>query len=120
MQLALLGRQRTVDARRAAPGGGGDARRGRAQVKLVDAGFVWTEPHSRRLKLKLTVQAEVMNGAILQQAFVVEYVVEPHMCIDCTRANTNVNVWTACVQARGPGLAARGGSHAGGGLHGFW
>jgi len=96
-----------VDAQRVAPGAGTDARRGRAQVKLVDAGFVWTEPHSRRLKLKLTVQAEVMNGAILQQAFVVEYVVEPHMCIDCTRANTNVNVWTACVQARGPGRAAR-------------
>ena len=49
------------------------------QVKLVDAGFVWTEPHSRRIKVKLTVQAEVLNGAILQQTFVVEYVVEPHM-----------------------------------------
>ena len=70
------------------------------QVKLVDAGFVWTEPHSRRLKVKLTIQAEVMNGAILQQTFVVEYVVEPHMCLDCTRAHTNVSVWTACVQVR--------------------
>ena len=68
------------------------------QVKLVDAGFVWTEPHSRRIKVKLTVQAEVMNGAILQQTFVVEYVVEPHMCMDCTRANTNTSVWTACAQ----------------------
>jgi len=67
-------------------------------VKLVDAGFIWTEPHSRRLKVKLTIQAEVMNGAILQQSFVVEYVVEPHMCMDCTRANTNSNVWTACAQ----------------------
>ncbi|KAK9846267.1 hypothetical protein WJX81_000414 [Elliptochloris bilobata] len=74
--------------------------KGLQKVKLVDAGFVWTEPHSRRLKVKLTVQAEVMNGAILQQSFVIEYVVEPHMCIDCTRANTNVNVWTACVQVR--------------------
>lgn len=43
-----------------------------AQVKLVDAGFIWTEPHSRRLKLKLTIQKEVMNGAILQQTFVVD------------------------------------------------
>ncbi len=64
----------------------------------MDAGFIWTEPHSRRLKVKLTIQAEVMNGAILQQTFVVEYVVEPHMCMDCTRANTNSNVWTACAQ----------------------
>ena len=52
------------------------------QVKLVDAGFVWTEPHSRRIKVKLTIQAEVMNGAILQQTFVIEFVVEPHMCMD--------------------------------------
>ncbi|CAL5219010.1 g766 [Coccomyxa viridis] len=74
--------------------------KGLQKVKLVDAGFVWTEPHSRRIKAKLTVQAEVMNGAILQQTFVVEYVVEPHMCMDCTRANTNTSVWTACAQVR--------------------
>ena len=28
-------------------------------VKLVDVDFVWTEPHSRRLKLKLTVEKSV-------------------------------------------------------------
>ncbi len=68
-------------------------------MKLVDAGFIWTEPHSRRLRVKLTVQGEVFNGAILQQALVVEYVVEPHMCLDCTRAaNSSSNAWTACVQ----------------------
>lgn len=33
--------------------------KGLTKVKLVDAGFVWTEPHSRRLKVKLTVQKEV-------------------------------------------------------------
>lgn len=41
--------------------------KGLAKVKLVDAGFLWTEPHSKRLKVKLAVQAEVLNGAILQQ-----------------------------------------------------
>ena len=68
----------------------------------MDAGFVWTEPHSKRLKVKLTVQAEVMNGAILQQTFVVDFVVEWNMCIDCNRANTNVNAWKAAVQVREP------------------
>jgi len=29
------------------------------KVKLVDASFIWTEPHSKRIKLKLTVQKEV-------------------------------------------------------------
>ena len=29
------------------------------QVRLVDAGFIWTEPHSKRLKVKLAIQKEV-------------------------------------------------------------
>jgi nonsense-mediated mRNA decay protein 3 len=33
--------------------------KGLNKVKLVDAGFIWTEPHSRRLKIKLTIQKEV-------------------------------------------------------------
>ncbi|EFJ40518.1 hypothetical protein VOLCADRAFT_69446, partial [Volvox carteri f. nagariensis] len=74
--------------------------KGLQKVKLVDAGFVWTEPHSKRLKVKLTIQAEVFNGAILQQTFVVDYVVENNMCPDCNRQNANPNSWVACVQLR--------------------
>ncbi len=33
--------------------------KGLSKVKLVDAGFVWTEAHSKRIKVKLTVQKEV-------------------------------------------------------------
>jgi nonsense-mediated mRNA decay protein 3 len=33
----------------------------------MDASWVWTEPHSKRLKVKLVVQREVMHGAVLQQ-----------------------------------------------------
>ena len=33
--------------------------KGLKEVRLVDAGFVWTEPHSKRLRVKLTVQKEV-------------------------------------------------------------
>lgn len=29
------------------------------QVRLIDAGFLWTEPHSKRIKLKVTIQKEV-------------------------------------------------------------
>ncbi|KAJ3343737.1 hypothetical protein HDU93_006649 [Gonapodya sp. JEL0774] len=35
--------------------------RGLSKVRLVDAGFVWTEPHSRRVKVKLTIQKEVTH-----------------------------------------------------------
>ncbi|KAK2090605.1 ribosome-binding protein [Saguinus oedipus] len=68
-------------------------------VRLVDAGFVWTEPHSKRLKVKLTIQKEVMNGAILQQVFVVDYVVQSQMCGDCHRVEAK-DFWKAVIQVR--------------------
>ena len=74
--------------------------KGLNRVKLVDASFIWTEPHSRRLKVKLTIQKDVFNGAILQHTFVVEYVVESHMCDYCTRQAANPNQWVASVQVR--------------------
>ncbi|XP_021568659.1 60S ribosomal export protein NMD3 isoform X4 [Carlito syrichta] len=70
-----------------------------SKVRLVDASFVWTEPHSKRLKVKLTVQKEVMNGAILQQVFVVDYVVQSQMCGDCHRVEAK-DFWKAVVQVR--------------------
>ncbi|NWX33269.1 NMD3 protein, partial [Notiomystis cincta] len=69
------------------------------QVRLIDAGFIWTEPHSKRLKLKLTVQKEVINGAVLQQVFVVEYIVQSQMCEDCHRIEAK-DFWKAVVQVR--------------------
>jgi nonsense-mediated mRNA decay protein 3 len=53
------------------------------------------------------LQAEVLNGAILQQAFVVEYVVENLMCMDCNRMNANPNSWNACAQVRAPARRRR-------------
>lgn len=68
-------------------------------VRLVDAGFIWTEPHSRRLKVKLTIQKEVFNSTIMQQTFVVEYVCQPCQCPDCARSFTE-HTWTAATQVR--------------------
>ena len=65
-------------------------------MRLVDAGFIWTEPHSKRLKVKLTVQAEIPGGAMLQQVFTVEYVVAYQMCDDCHRHEAQ-NFWRASV-----------------------
>lgn len=36
--------------------------KGLKEVRLVDAGFIWTEPHSKRLRVKLTVQKEVRTA----------------------------------------------------------
>ena len=59
--------------------------KGLSKVHLVDAGFVWTEPHSKRIKVKVTIQKEVFASTILQQVFVVEYVVANQMCDECRR-----------------------------------
>ncbi|ESN92424.1 hypothetical protein HELRODRAFT_187554 [Helobdella robusta] len=68
-------------------------------VRLVDAGFSWTEPHSKRLKVKITIQKEVMQGAILQEKLLIEYVVNNQMCDDCHRVEAK-DYWRACVQIR--------------------
>ncbi|XP_056644331.1 60S ribosomal export protein NMD3 [Diorhabda sublineata] len=73
--------------------------KGLNRVKLVDASFVWTEPHSKRIKVKLTVHGEVAGGAILQQVFVVEYTVSHQMCDDCHRSEAQ-DFWRASVQVR--------------------
>ena len=39
--------------------------KGLKRVKLIDAGFVWTEAHSKRIKVKMTVQKEVVGGTLL-------------------------------------------------------
>lgn len=70
------------------------------RVRLVNAEFIWTEPHSKRIKVKLKVQKEVLNGAILEQSYVVEYVQQDHMCDSCSRVQANPDQWVAAVQLR--------------------
>jgi nonsense-mediated mRNA decay protein 3 len=73
--------------------------RGLHKVRIIDASFIWTEPHSRRIKVKLTIQDEVSEGVVLQQAFEVEYVVAYQQCPECAKSYT-ANTWRACVQVR--------------------
>lgn len=73
--------------------------KGLKEVKLVDAGFIWTEPHSKRVKVKLTVHKEVFGGATLQQVFVVEFIVNNQMCEDCHRTEAK-DFWKCLVQVR--------------------
>ena len=46
--------------------------------------------------MKLTIQGEVMAGTILQQTFVVEYIVNHQMCDDCRRVEAK-DTWNASV-----------------------
>ncbi|AET39881.1 ribosome-binding protein NMD3 Ecym_5097 [Eremothecium cymbalariae DBVPG len=73
--------------------------KGLNKVRLVDASFIWTEPHSRRIRIKLTVQGEAMANTIIQQTFEVEYIVVAMQCPDCARSYT-ANTWRANIQIR--------------------
>ncbi|KDN52475.1 NMD3-domain-containing protein [Tilletiaria anomala UBC 951] len=73
--------------------------KGLHKARLIDAGFIWTEPHSKRLRVKLTVQKEVLTATVLQQIFEVEYIVQYGQCPDCTRLAAK-NTWRAQVQVR--------------------
>lgn len=73
--------------------------KGLKEVKLVDAGFIWTEPHSKRIKVKLTVHGEINGGIVLQQVFIVEFVVQNQMCDDCHRTEAK-DYWRCMVQIR--------------------
>ncbi|KAL2152974.1 hypothetical protein VTH82DRAFT_4129 [Thermothelomyces myriococcoides] len=70
-----------------------------SKVRIVDARFVWTEPHSRRIKVKITVQDAVADGVMMQQSFEVVYVVAYQQCRECAKSYT-ANVWRANVQVR--------------------
>lgn len=73
--------------------------KGLNNVRLIDASFLWTEPHSMRLRVKLTVQGEAFNNVILQQTFVVEFVVNAMQCPDCAKSYT-AHTWNTSVQIR--------------------
>jgi nonsense-mediated mRNA decay protein 3 len=68
-------------------------------LRLIDASFVWTEPHSKRIKIKLKVQSEVEKAVVLQQACVVEFIVQNKMCLDCHRSEASLT-WDSVVQVR--------------------
>ncbi|KAF7811549.1 60S ribosomal export protein NMD3 [Senna tora] len=70
------------------------------KVRLVHAEFIWTEPHSKRIKVKVKIQKEILNGAVLEQSYHIEYVQQEHMCESCSRIQTNPDQWVAAVQLR--------------------
>lgn len=73
--------------------------RGLKGLSVVDASWVWTEPHARRLKVKLTVAREVLSGTRLQQSILVEFTVCTRNCDRCNKAATK-DTWQAKVQLR--------------------
>ncbi|CDO69114.1 hypothetical protein BN946_scf185042.g16 [Trametes cinnabarina] len=73
--------------------------KGLNKVRLTDAHFIWTEPHSKRLRISLTIQKEVLTNTILEQVFEIEYLVQYGQCPDCAKLAAK-NTWKALVQVR--------------------
>eukprot|EP00538_Stauroneis_constricta_P012965 CAMPEP_0119549374 /NCGR_PEP_ID=MMETSP1352-20130426/3082_1 /TAXON_ID=265584 /ORGANISM="Stauroneis constricta, Strain CCMP1120" /LENGTH=600 /DNA_ID=CAMNT_0007594907 /DNA_START=115 /DNA_END=1917 /DNA_ORIENTATION=- len=67
-------------------------------LHVVDAIWVWTEPHSRRLKIRLTIRTEIERVQV-QQRVMVEFKTDWKMCSQCNREYTN-RTWQAMVQLR--------------------
>ena len=80
--------------------GNGNLTEGATNIKLVDANFVWTEPHNKRLKLKLTVRADVMHSTIsIQQRCMVELKEKNKQCVECQK----VSIPRTCPRNPTPG-----------------
>jgi nonsense-mediated mRNA decay protein 3 len=68
------------------------------KLQILDAIWVWTEPHSMRLKVRVTVRAEVKTVQ-MQQRVMVEYHIQWKQCPECNREFTS-RTWQAIVQLR--------------------
>jgi nonsense-mediated mRNA decay protein 3 len=67
-------------------------------LHLIDANWIWTEPHCMRYKLRLTVRADVQNVRVQQRVVVLLHCVF-QMCPECNREFTN-RTWNSVVQLR--------------------
>ncbi|EKM75358.1 hypothetical protein AGABI1DRAFT_46606 [Agaricus bisporus var. burnettii JB137-S8] len=73
--------------------------KGLNKVRLTDARFIWTEPHSKRLRVAITIQKEALTNTILEQTFEIEFLVQYGQCSSCARLAAK-NTWKAMVQVR--------------------
>jgi len=76
------------------------------KLTLVDSRFEWTEPHSRRVRVRVTVQCDIPElpngGSTLQASSTVEFRVNTRQCPDCAAENSTGGgeAWRAVVQLR--------------------
>ena len=69
-------------------------------TKIIDASWIWTEPHSRRMKINVDVERDVLDGkAQIRQKVIVEFTVKMKQCNDCVREALD-HSWETLVQVR--------------------
>jgi len=68
------------------------------KVKIIDSNFIYTEPHSKMIKIKVTIQKEIEKN-IISQDLIIEFKEKWNICRDCQKLQTP-HTWASCVQIR--------------------
>ncbi|SBS80121.1 60S ribosomal export protein NMD3, putative [Plasmodium ovale] len=69
------------------------------KLKILDAKFLYTESHSKRIKIHLTVQEELANNFISEMEIILNYIVKYTQCDDCKKKYTPYT-YNTCVSVR--------------------
>jgi nonsense-mediated mRNA decay protein 3 len=77
------------------------------EMRIVNAEFLYTEPHARRIRVSLTVQKDAVGGTVLRQTLIITFVVNFIQCPDCQEAATPREHWVSKVQVRHDGASGR-------------
>ena len=72
--------------------------KGLNKVQVIDSSFVWTEPHSKEIKIKITIQKE-LNKSLISTSFIITFKEDWTQCEDCKKTFTP-HQWRAVVQLR--------------------
>ena len=68
--------------------------------RVVDCGWIWTEPHSKRIKLSVEIEQGILDDrSSIRQKVIVEFIVKNKQCIECIREATD-HTWGVCIQVR--------------------
>lgn len=69
-------------------------------MKILEAIWVWTEPHSKRLRVCVDVEKSVLDGKVdLRQRVEIVYIVINRQCSECIR-DASDHSWGAVIQLR--------------------
>ncbi|CAL5190586.1 unnamed protein product [Lathyrus oleraceus] len=69
-------------------------------IRLVRYQTIPSQPNSNIIKIRATVQKEVINGESLQQSYLVEFVQHNRVCESCARVQPDHDEWNFVVQLR--------------------
>ena len=72
--------------------------KGLNKIKVIDSSFIWSEPHSKIIKIKLTIQKEI-DKILVSTSFIVDFKEEWIQCEDCAKTFTP-HIWKCSVQIR--------------------